>query len=99
MVNKPSPYRLTPRAETDLEEIWVYTFKTWSMAQADRYHNDIVEVFEGLSAGRLNGRPVDVRDGYLKYPAGAHMVFYRLTDDALVIVRVLHKRMDVERHL
>lgn len=40
---KGVPYRLTPRAESDLEEIWLYTFKTWSPEQADRYHNDIVD--------------------------------------------------------
>jgi len=96
---KGAPYRLTPRAESDLEEIWLYTFKTWSPQQADRYHNDIVDVFEGLAAGQKTGRPVDVRDGYFKYPAGSHMVFYRLADDGLVVVRVLHKRMDVERNL
>jgi len=99
MAGKSNAYRLTPRAETDLEEIWLYTFKTWSLEQADSYLGDIVEVFDGLASGRKNGRPVDVRDGYFKYPAGSHMVFYRLADDGLVVVRVLHKRMDVERHL
>lgn len=30
-------YRLTPKAEADLEDIWFYTAESWSPAQADRY--------------------------------------------------------------
>ncbi|MBM3952739.1 MAG: type II toxin-antitoxin system RelE/ParE family toxin [Rhodospirillales bacterium] len=92
-------YRLSPRAEIDLEEIWLYTFKNWSLEQADRYHNGIVDMFDDLAAGRKTGRPVDVRDGYFKHPVGAHIVFYRLSESGLVVVRVLHQRMDVNRHL
>lgn len=92
-------YRLSPLAESDLEEIWVYTFKNWSLEQADRYHNAIVEAFEDLAAGRKSGRPVDIRKGYFKYPVGAHVVFYRFSESGLVVVRVLHQRMDVGRHL
>ena len=29
------PYRLSPLAEADLEDIWLYTFRNWSMEQAD----------------------------------------------------------------
>jgi plasmid stabilization system protein ParE len=28
-------------------------------------------------------------------PAGRHVVFYRAVDDAIVVLRVLHDRMDV----
>ncbi len=40
-------YRLTPLAEADLEEIWFYTFRHWSIEQADSYHRSLVAVFEG----------------------------------------------------
>lgn len=99
MTGSGGPYRLSPRAVFDLEEIWHYTLKNWSLAQADRYHNTIVDAFEDLAAGRKTGRPVDIREGYLKHPVGAHVVFYRVAASGLVIVRVLHKRMDVGRHL
>ncbi|MBM3554666.1 MAG: type II toxin-antitoxin system RelE/ParE family toxin [Alphaproteobacteria bacterium] len=99
MSGRRRAYRLTPRAVADLEEIWLYTFKTWSAEQADSYHNAIVDAFEDLARGRLVGRPADVRDGYFKVPVGSHMVFYRLTAAGLIVVRVLHKRMDVGRHL
>ena len=92
-------FRLTPRAEIDLEDIWLYTLRTWSLAQADRYVETLFAAFEDLAAGRKTGRPVDFGKGYLKIPVEAHVVFFRMTNDGLVVVRVLHRRMDVERHL
>ncbi len=99
MPGKRRGYRLSPRAEADLEEIGLYTFKNRSAEQADSYHNAIVAAFEELAAGSKTGRPVDIREGYFKYPAGSHLVFYRLSEAGLVVVRVLHQRMDVGRHL
>ena len=92
-------YRLSPLAETDLEQIWLYTFKTWSLEQADSYYSGFVAAFEGLAAGRKTGRPVDIREGYLKYAVGSHLVFYRITDSSVDVIRVLHQKMDATRHL
>lgn len=91
--------RLSPRAEADLEEIWFYTSENWSEEQADRYHAEIVMAFEGLVRGTKKGRRVDVREGYFKYAVGSHFVYYRLSDATVDVVRILHQRMDVERHL
>jgi toxin ParE1/3/4 len=99
MRGKRGGYRLSPRALADLEEIWLYTFKAWSLEQADSYHSAIVNAFEDLASGGKTGHPVDIREGYFKYPVGAHLVFYRFTESGLVVVRVLHQRMDVGRHL
>jgi toxin ParE1/3/4 len=92
-------YRLSPKAEADLEEIWLYTFNNWSLEQADRYHDSLVEAFENLANGNVSGRSVDVRDGYFKYLVGSHVIFYRFAESGLIVVRVLHQRMDVGRHL
>lgn len=32
-------YRISAKAIEDLENIWLYTSKTWSKKQADRYYN------------------------------------------------------------
>lgn len=92
-------YRLSPLAEADLEEIWLYTFRTWSVEQADSYHGGLVTAFEGLAAGHKKGRPVDIREGYLKYAVGSHLVFYRVTGAGVDVIRILHQKMDVSRHL
>lgn len=89
----------SPRARSDLEDIWRYTAETWSPEQADLYHGDIIDALDDLTAGRKVGRPVDIRAGYFKYPVGSHLVFYRFAESSLVVIRILHRRMDVERHL
>ena len=49
MVDKA--YRLSPLAEADLDEIWLYTRDHWSVQQADQYVSDILDVCEKLANG------------------------------------------------
>ncbi len=92
-------YRLSRLAVTDLERIWFWTERRWSAEQAESYHASLISAFEGLSCDRKKGRAVDVRDGYYKYAVGSHVVFYRLSAAGIDVIRILHQRMDVERHL
>lgn len=93
------PYRLSPLAEIDLEEIWLYTFENWSIEQADTYHRDFVAVFEDLAAGIKHGRPADVLPEFQKYFCGSHVIYFLNYSDRLDIIRVLHQRQDAKRHL
>ncbi len=100
MPRKPSDYKLSPLARADLEETWLYTLKTWSAARADTYHRNFVSAFEALAAGTREGGNVDhIRQGYFRLAVGSHFIFYRESGEAIEIVRVLHKRRDIERHL
>ena len=56
-------------------------------------------MFSELAASKRIGQKCDVRDGYFKTPVGAHVIYYRQASDAIEVVRVLHGRMDVNRHL
>jgi toxin ParE1/3/4 len=49
-------YKLTNEAVKDLEENWVYTCPNWSVEQADRYYNLIIDEIEFLSSNPLSGR-------------------------------------------
>ncbi len=55
-----SRYRLSPLAETDLEDIWLYTLETWSLEQADRYLRTLFSAFADLAIGRNTGRGIAV---------------------------------------
>lgn len=93
-------FRLRPKARADLEGIWLYTTEHWSTAQADIYHNKIIDVMTALASGRLKGRSAEhVRPGYLKYPAGSHFVFFKIAEYGIDVIRILHQQMDVEQHL
>jgi toxin ParE1/3/4 len=91
---------LTPRAQTDLDDIWNYTADRWGLDQTETYTRqlwkDIAAVAERPSLGRECS---EVRRGYRKYPSGSHVLFYRPTADGIDVVRILHERMDYERHI
>ncbi len=94
-------YVLTPRARRDLSEIWDYSAEQWVAAQADRYIRLIATACGALSTGRAKGRSAEaIRPGYFRQTVGSHRVFYRNRNrGGIEIVRILHQRMDVERHL
>jgi len=92
-------YRLSPLAEADLEEIWLYTFRQWSVEQAEEYHNAIIMGIEGLVSGSNVPQRTDVREGYWKYKVGMHVLYFRCSDKYLDVIRILHGRMDVDAHL
>ena len=92
--------RLRPTAEADLAEIWRFTAERWDIDQADRYFATINRALSALAATPSLGRACDdIREGYRRYPAGSHVVFYQIAPDHIDVVRILHGRMDIRRHL
>lgn len=92
--------RLTPAALRDLEDIWRYTAREWGVAQAAHYLDVLNVTFEALAAAPFAAPACDhVRPGYRRQRVERHAVFYRVEGDTLLVVRVLHERMDVQRHL
>jgi toxin ParE1/3/4 len=96
-----SRYLLAPAAVLDLERIWDYTADRWDIDQADTYLAEIRRAIERAAANPRIGRACDeIRLGYRKLPAGSHLVFYRVRADGVIdVIRVLHQRMDIDRHL
>ena len=92
-------YQLLPLAESDLEQIWLFTLNEWSLDQANLYYDRIMDTIEELASGQKQGRSVDIRDGYLKYAVGRHFVFFRRSDGITDVIRILHQSTDVGRHL
>lgn len=87
-------------AEDDLVAIWQYSFVTWGADQADRYLDALNEGVSRLSGNpRLGADCSHIREGYRRLQVRHHLVYYRLQTDRIEIVRVLHDRMDPDRHL
>lgn len=90
----------SPQSETDLENIWLYSFETWDEAQADRYYDALAKGINQLASNPEIGRSRDdIREGYRSIQINRHIVFYRIEGQAIDVVRVLHERMDPENHL
>jgi len=87
-------------AESDLIDIWRYSFEEWGEVQADKYLDDLDSGISKLEDNPEIGMKRDyVRDGYRVLFVGSHAVYYTVTPDAVHVVRVSHGRMDPDRHL
>jgi toxin ParE1/3/4 len=87
------------RAKVDISGIWQYTADHWGMEQAGLYLELVDAAIDAIDGDPKLGRPCnDIRRGYRKYLVGSHVVFYRMKDREVFVVRVLHQRMDPERH-
>lgn len=93
-------YRLTPAAVADLDSIWTHTAATWDQSQAETYLLAIGSALDLLATHPQLGRTCDdVRPGYRRHTCGSHIIFYRLGTDGIDVIRILHVRMDPDRHL
>ncbi len=91
---------ITPAATADLESIWSFTFDRWGETQADLYFDHLIARMEQLPATPLLGQPRDeIRQGYRSLQVKQHVVYYRLIDEKIEVVRVLHERMVPANHL
>lgn len=93
-------YLIRPKAERDLKDIGRYTRRTWGGEQARKYlraiHEKIQSVAENPNLGVVRD---EVAAGYRSTRVGQHHIFYRAERDTIVVVRVLHQSMDIQRHL
>lgn len=87
-------------AESDLIDVWRYSFEEWGEVQADKYLDELGGGISKLAINPEIGIKRDyVREGYRVLFVGSHAVYYTVTPDAVHVVRVLHGRMDPDRHL
>jgi toxin ParE1/3/4 len=94
------PYRTTRKADEDIIAIYVQGAMAFGTAQAERYHTDLIGTFDLLAANPAMARLRAQFDPPLRvHPHGAHVVVYLEDATGILIVRVLHKRQDPERHL
>ncbi|MEN9909724.1 MAG: hypothetical protein RLZZ540_2873 [Bacteroidota bacterium] len=95
-------YILSKEAEHDLEKIWLYTFENWSIEQADRYLNLLLDEMDYLCLKpNLGFEFGNIRKGYWRTKVKSHFIFYKINNkrDELEIIRILHEMMDIENHL
>ena len=93
-------FRLSPKAVSDMQNIWDYTLETWDKDQAKSYVRLLNQSFADLAENPHLGPSCEyVREGYRKHLAGRHVLYYRIVDAGVFVIRILHSSMDVDRHL
>lgn len=93
-------YVVSDEALGDLLSIWEYTSERWGNGRADLYIDAITVRFAWLTrnTGLWHRRP-ELGEGLHSYPERSHVTIFRRTNRGMEILRVLHERMDLERHV
>lgn len=92
---------LTRSAQADLRSIARFTQNRWGVRQRNAYLKEVDQVFRSLAKNPLMGKACDdIREGYRKLPHGAHVIYYtQPSEDELLIVRILHAKIDVDSNI
>lgn len=91
---------LSAKAAADIDDILDYTYARFGAAQAESHYDSLRRCFQMLRENPAIGRlRTAVQPPLRSHHHRKHIVFYDILEDHILIVRVLHERMDIERHL
>lgn len=92
--------RFSPAAQDDLDAIFDYTAAHWGLEQAIHYLGEISDACLQLAQSPRQGRDAShIRAGYRHHPTRRHVLWFREESGGIAVIRILHQRMDVARHL
>ena len=92
--------RLRPKAKNDLDRIWAFTSEYWGHTQATKYLEKIRHAFDLIASNPHIGQPREkILVGLQVFTVEKHMLCYLVDDHQIDVVRILHRRMDLESHL
>jgi toxin ParE1/3/4 len=94
-------YELTNKAVEDLSEIWEYTVEEWSETQANRYYNFVLESYQEIANHPQFGKQYEeIEKDLLGFKSNHHIIFFKVVSPKeIVVVRILHERMDLKSKL
>lgn len=91
-----SQFVVTSLAQEDLDEIWLHIADN-SENIADSFIDELFERFVLIGQFPQMGRERDeLAVGLRSFPLRRYLIFYRVIDNGIEIVRVLHSARDIE---
>ena len=100
MSSRKTRLKLSPAAQSDFTSILRYTGERWESAQLLAYRDKLHDALT-----RLGGNPglghssADLPATHSLYFVGSHVIVYRMRAEVVEVVRILHQRMSVSRHM
>lgn len=92
----PKTLRLTHMAETDLDEILSYLEAEAGTAVARKFADSLdIELQKLAQLGHSGVSREHISPGLRAFLFGSYCFYFRITDDATIIVRVLHGARDI----
>ena len=93
-------YRLSPRAARDVDRIYEYSITQFGFDVAYDYLTRLYQALEALADHPQMGRDYGhLRRALRRFEHESHSIFYRTSDDQILIVRVLGRGQLPSRHL
>ena len=94
-------FRFSVAARADLLAIAANTLEKWGAEQADRYLDRLQVCCQLVAAHPVLARPCDdIRPGYFRFTEGRHVLYFKRDEQGdVLIVRILHDRMEAARHI
>ncbi len=91
---------LSRAAERDLIDIYLYGVTEYGAAQAELYAAALMQKMATLAGNPSFGADYSfVQNGLRRGECTKHAIYYRETQQGILVLRILHSRMDVGRHL
>jgi len=93
-------FEISKLALEDLNDIWGFSAEQWSKQQANNYYNEIIKVIRDICNNSEIGKPIDyIKEGHRTISVKSHMIVYKINENIIYIDRILHQKMDIEKHL
>ena len=94
------PLKLAPKARQDFIDILRYTGETWGPNQLQVYRAKLDDALNAISSHPQAGHNrEDLPPTHRAYLVGSHVIVYRIGADSVGVVRILHQRMSLARHV
>ena len=93
-------FEISKLALNDLDEIWKNTAQQSSKQQANKYYKEIFQLINEICNNSELGKSIDeVKKGHRRINVKSHMIVYKIVNEKIYIDRILHQKMDIEKHL
>ncbi|ODT16433.1 MAG: hypothetical protein ABS35_28385 [Kaistia sp. SCN 65-12] len=87
--------RLTPDAQRDINDIFVYGVLTYGLAASDRYSSGLQDAIDRLAVYPMLGTAHDdITPPVRLLRHDSHHILYAIRDSELLVLRVLHGSVD-----
>ena len=92
--------KISELASCDIDLIIDYTIENFGADAMIKYHESLEVCFDTINKNPKIGIKSDyiIKD-YYRFNHRSHVIFYQILPKDILIVRVLHKSMDLNKHL